>query len=155
MTLNEALNIIKNPFELNRKDAAIEGYADSEIGDPTKGYRIYVVDNAGYRYSPAHVGLGKRPAIENEVYYWYNKQVAKAYMAYLGLADPFRTYGLYEVEATKGDRSHIEIHYNEHTAHYGQFASELHVTNDAMIQVLTPDMIKQARERPNDVLFSD
>ena len=153
MTLNEALNLIKNPYELNRTDAAIEGYADAPVGTPTKGYRIYAVDEAGYRYSP--VRRGQSNDVENDVYYWHNKRVAEAYMAYLGVAEPHLTYGLYEVEAVKGDRIHTELIYNSHTAHYGQFAQVLHVTHDAMIQVLTPEMIAMARENPDAELFSD
>lgn len=154
MTLNEALSIIKNPYELNRKDAAIEGYTDSEVGDSTKGYRIYTVDEKGYRYSPA-VGGDRKQHVENNVYYWHNKQIAKAYMAYLAVAMPQHTYGLYKVEAIKGDRTNRELLYNEHTAHYGQYASHLHVTEDAMIQVLTPDMIEHALREPDRQLFSD
>ena len=152
MTYNEAMSIIKNPYELNRKDAAIEGDTDAQEGDSTKGYRIYTVDEKGHRLSPVRHTASD---VENNVYYWYNKRIAKAYMVYLAEAMPQQTYGLYKVEAIKGNRENMELLYNEHTAHYGQVASHLHVTEDAMTQVLTPEMLQQAKKEPDRQLFSE
>lgn len=155
MTLNEALSIIKNPFELNRKDAAIEGFGDSVEGDNTFGYRIYILDDKGYRYSPAHPEMGvKNMPLESGVYYWHNRLIAQAYMVYLALSLPQYNYGLFPVEAIKGNRLERELVYNEHSAHYGQYASELRVMQDAPVQILTPEMLKTAQENPDIELFS-
>ena len=151
MTYNEAMDKIQNPYNLNATDEAIGGYTGAPEGTPTHGYRIYMIDEKGYRYSP--VRERKVEDTEHHVYYWHDKDIAKAYMVYL--ADAYRnherTYGLFRVEATKGARLGT---YNEHIAHYGQVARELRVVDDELVEVLTPEMLKRAQQNPNDPLFS-
>lgn len=152
MTYNEAMDKIQNPYNLNATDEAIGGYTGAPEGTPTCGYRVYMLDEKGYRYSPVR----ERPVTDTEhyVYYWHDKDIAKAYMVYL--ADAYRnhehTYGLFRIEATKGARFGT---YNEHVAHYGQVAQELRVVDDELHAVLTPEMLKHARQYPDHPLFSD
>lgn len=155
MTYQDAISKIKNPYELNRFDEAIEGYDQAEPGDNTKGYRIYALDEKGYRYSPGRLMSAPVNAIERNVYYWHNKDIASAYMAYLAEARPQYTYGLFPVEAVKGRHEDVEGIYDEHTAHFGQVAQELHVVQDSPIRVFTPDMYEQAQKDPTRELFTD
>ena len=152
MTYNDAMDRIQRPYFLNREDAAIEGFAQAQTGDPTFGYRVYMIDEKGYRYSPVRGTPSQE--IEHNVYYWHNKDIAKAYMVYL--ADAYAshnfTYGLFRVEATKGEPMGL---YTEHTAHYGQVAQDLRVVDDKLHAVLTPDMLAHAKAHPNYPLFSD
>lgn len=152
MTYRDAKERIQRPYFLNLEDAAIEGYSQAQIGDPTMGYRIYMLDEKGNRYSPAReTAVGP---IENNVYYWHNKDIAKAYMVYLAeaYAAHNRTYGLFRVEAIKGE--HMGL-YDEHTAHYGQVAQVLRAIDDEPSVVLTPEMLKHAKDNPTYPLFSD
>lgn len=155
MTYNEAMSMIKNPYELNQYDAAKEGFRDAQVGENTFGFRIYITDNKGYRYSPTNPSLGRKDErVERKVYYWHNKDIAQAYMVYLATALPQYTYGLFPVEAIKGNRLERELVYNEHSAHYGQYASELCVMQDASVQTLTPEMLREAQANPDRELFS-
>lgn len=156
MTYKEAMSLIKDPYRLNQYDAATTGYEEAEVGDNTRGYRIYIMDNKGYRYSPAHPQQGRKDdRAEANVFYWHNKRVALAYMAYLADSAPQFTYGLFEVEAIKGDPHVFSPNYNEHSAHYGQVAQSLVQLGGAPIQILTPEMIKEARQNPDVELFSE
>ena len=155
MTYKEANHLIKNPFELNRKDAEIEGFQEAQVGDNTFGYRIYAIDDAGNRFSPVQPSLGRRRGVEHNVYYWHNKRIAEAYMVYLAEARPQYTYGLFRAEAIKGSHLDVELMYDEHTAHYGQVASSLLVRDEAPVQILTPEMLRAAQRDPDRELFSD
>lgn len=152
MTYNDAMDKIQNPYNLNATDEAIGGYTGAPEGTPTTGYRVYMLDEKGHRYSP--VRERKVDDTEHQVYYWHDKDIAKAYMVYLAEAyrNHERTYGLFRVEATKGHRLGM---YNEHVAHYGQVAQDLRVVDDELIAVLTPEMLNSARTHPDDTLFGD
>lgn len=155
MTYNEAISLIRNPHELNAKDAGIEGFQNIQVGDNAFGYRIYIVDKKGNRYSPTRptFSWSDKP-IENNVYYWHNKRIAQAYMVYLANALPQYTYGIYSVDTVKGDRLQVEGIYAPHASHFGQYASELHVRDDAPISILTPEMLHAAQASPDAQLFS-
>ena len=152
MTYNEALSTVHKAYYLNQEDEALGGYTDAPVGTPTTGYRVYAIDEQGHRYSPVR-GV-KSEALEHGVYYWHNLEIAKAYMVYL--ADAYRsreqTYGIFRVEAIKGNR-HESI-YDEHSAHYGQVATDLNIIDDELQAVLTPEMLRLARQNPNHELFS-
>lgn len=142
MTYKNALQFFQHSApEVNAYDASF-----AEGPQYATGYRIYALDKDYNRYSPTH-GAKIHEGVEQDVFYWHNKQVAEAYMVYLADAKPQITYGLFPVE--------VERKESPWPNNYGQMADTLKTMQTAPVKVLTPDMINQARQNPDVELFSD